>query len=490
LRAVPALLMMFLLTACKIDLTINGDGAVSTATDSFDCGAGNTGDCTQHYATVVTDCPGYDLLHPELIPADCTLIVDNINTCSTFTNATTGNCIYDTGLLEVFTAMAGDNSQFINWTGDSLACNGQVKATCSPWMWAEDTNTTAEISIVANFIPDEVEPQEATYQYNYLGQRKSKTVNGTTTYFAYSDVDGQLLGEYTIAGAPIREYVYVDGERVAMFDYSSGTKEIIYPAPNHLGQVFYAWNSSGDPIYQRIQTPFGETMGEYGTAGTKLPVRFPGQYYDEESGFSQNYFRDYDSSIGRYLQSDPIGLEGGVNTYAYANGNPVANVDPMGLRTAIIINGATSGNPFGHTAIATTGSGIYSYGNSTQLGSSLTAYLSRESSRRNSEVIIINTTPEQELAINKYLKGTKDDIPPWMLGLIPDPTDSCATRTNAALSSAGMIDPYTIGSSFPTDVVGQAALWQAAQGGINYSIPKNGDSISDELKEFNEAKNY
>ena len=325
------ILAALLLTACKIDLTINGDGAVSTATDSFDCGAGNTGDCTQHYATVVTDCPGYDLLHPELIPADCTLIVDNINTCSTFTNATTGNCIYDTGLLEVFTAMAGDNSQFINWTGDSLACNGQVKATCSPWMWAEDTNTTAEISIVANFIPDEVEPQEATYQYNYLGQRKSKTVNGTTTYFAYSDVDGQLLGEYTIAGAPIREYVYVDGERVAMFDYSSGTKEIIYPAPNHLGQVFYAWNSSGDPIYQRIQTPFGETMGEYGTAGTKLPVRFPGQYYDEESGFSQNYFRDYDSSIGRYLQSDPIGLAGGINTYGYANQNPVMNVDPLGL---------------------------------------------------------------------------------------------------------------------------------------------------------------
>jgi RHS repeat-associated protein len=162
-----------------------------------------------------------------------------------------------------------------------------------------------------------------------------------------SDIDGQLLGEYTSTGSPIREYIYLEGERVAMYDHttvepkdSTNTKAIVYLHNDQVGQVQYAYNSDGQIIYERVQTPFGETMSEMNAYNVQIPVRFPGQYYDSETGFNQNWNRDYDSSLGRYVQSDPIGLMGGINTYGYVMQNPGMWVDLMGLKLSITGGGS------------------------------------------------------------------------------------------------------------------------------------------------------
>jgi RHS repeat-associated protein len=72
----------------------------------------------------------------------------------------------------------------------------------------------------------------------------------------------------------------------------------------------------------------------------EFPLRFPGQYADKETNLYYNFFRDYDPSLGRYSESDPIGMVGGPNTYAYAYSGPVSNLDPdgrLGLGGAVLL---------------------------------------------------------------------------------------------------------------------------------------------------------
>ncbi|HYD50729.1 MAG TPA: RHS repeat-associated core domain-containing protein [Terriglobales bacterium] len=74
--------------------------------------------------------------------------------------------------------------------------------------------------------------------------------------------------------------------------------------------------------------PFGQ---EHGIAGSiTAQLRFPGQYYDPETQLSQNWHREYDPTLGRYVESDPVGLMGGINTYVYVTANPIVGTDPSG----------------------------------------------------------------------------------------------------------------------------------------------------------------
>ena len=168
-----------------------------------------------------------------------------------------------------------------------------------------------------------------SYVFNAKGQRAVK-VNGppSTTRFFHYDRGGQLIAESNLSGTMLREFVTLDGLPLAL--YNAGTS-MRYVHPDHLGSPQKMTNADGIVKWNLRQKPFGEVVA-IGGGATQNPQRFPGQYYDAEFGLHQNRFRDYDPSLGRYLQSDPIGLAGGLNTYAYVGNNPLIRTDPLGLQ--------------------------------------------------------------------------------------------------------------------------------------------------------------
>lgn len=118
-------------------------------------------------------------------------------------------------------------------------------------------------------------------------------------------------------------------------------------------------------------------------------------------------------------------------------GNPLNGYDPLGLDTLYIYNGPTfpsnGNNPFGHSGVAPEGQGIHSYGNSTEPGSSTTDYLKRQSAIRDTAVVVVPTTKEQEMAMRDYFE--KYPNPNEGINL----THTCAARLSGAFLSAGMM---------------------------------------------------
>ena len=179
-------------------------------------------------------------------------------------------------------------------------------------------------------------------------------VNAGSTFYGYTD-EG-LVAEYASANNPINAN---NGDLLAAYGYLPNQTWQTNPAykrdvqtgttnpdrihlfhNDHLGSPQRLTDAEGKTSWSASFESFGRgyadtSAGTTPTVTSSTPTannhRFPGQFFDAETGLAQNLMRDYESAVGRYLQIDPIGLAGGANNFAYALASPLYRIDPKGL---------------------------------------------------------------------------------------------------------------------------------------------------------------
>lgn len=175
----------------------------------------------------------------------------------------------------------------------------------------------------------------ANYTYNGNGQRVKKNVSGTITVFHYN-LSGQIIAESNSAGTITAEYVYLNGQPLAKMEGAN----TYYYHNDHFATPQKMTDASGVVVWSADYKPFGEAAVSPASTITNN-LRFPGQYFDAETGLNYNYMRDYNPTIGKYVEADPSGIQGGENQlYNYVNNNPVNWFDPNG-QDPVSVTGAT-----------------------------------------------------------------------------------------------------------------------------------------------------
>lgn len=175
-----------------------------------------------------------------------------------------------------------------------------------------------------------------SYAVNALGERIRKTgssvPNGAANEYVY-DEQGHLIGEYNSTGGILNETVYLGDTPVAVLSGTGGAT-VYSVSADWLNAPHIIQNATRQNVWTWDHYAFGDNLPSQNPLGLgtfTYNLRFPGQHYDVESGLNYNYFRDYNPTLGRYVESDPLGLLAGINTYSYVNGSPLTIIDPLGL---------------------------------------------------------------------------------------------------------------------------------------------------------------
>lgn len=178
---------------------------------------------------------------------------------------------------------------------------------------------------------------QASYEYNAFGQQVLRNLpqRRGSTIISMHGPDGNRIAEYELfLNGPgyslslLREYVWMDGTPVGVIENG----QVFYVRTDHIGRPAFATDSTGEKVWEASYLPFG---GVHVSTGSPIDLRFPGQWFQSETGLHQNWMRDYDPTTGRYIQPDPLGLVDGASVYGYALQNPGRYVDPDGREVRV-----------------------------------------------------------------------------------------------------------------------------------------------------------
>ncbi|MEF9387165.1 RHS repeat domain-containing protein [Ralstonia solanacearum species complex bacterium KE056] len=330
-----------------------------------------------------------------------------------------------------------------------------------------------------------------TYSYSDRGRLASVTKNGITTSYLYNGLEqrvvksgtnvptgatryvydeaGHLLGEYDQSGNAVQETVYLGDTPVATI--KSGTPYYIYADQIDTPRVITDTNNL--MVWRWDQTdPFGAAQPDENPTslgGFRYNLRFPGQLYDQETGKHYNANRDYDPAGGRYIQSDPIGLNGRQwSTYTYVRGNPVSFIDPQGLYTEVVAwrPVGIGGSSYGHVSTNVNGQNFsWGPGGWDKTYPNASDYNKRQSEFRGGTGVVLNLTPEQEAAFAACMRKAR--------GSYNAISNNCGTPPQECLKSVGVDIGY---STLPSIVLDNLKASPSAIGNIIYPDPRGPSS--------------
>ncbi|MEH6610341.1 MAG: RHS repeat-associated core domain-containing protein [Halioglobus sp.] len=276
-----------------------------------------------------------------------------------------------TGTEIVIDNLDGETSSTGSWEdvrkkGAWLDYYGRSESLGNTYRWTPTGLNASDYEVWGWWPKTKKNNETANYTIQHSGQSSVSVQNQSTPGKKWIK-----LGTYTFSGDG-SEYIEIsdlggktaaDGIRLVelISPPPEATTALYYIHNDHLGTPQILTDQNGTVAWSADYHPFGEVS--INTSSIVNNLRFPGQYFDEETNLHQNYFRDYDPKIGRYVQSDPIGLQGGLNTYTYLSSNTLNDIDPSGLvcvNCAAALIGAGVGAISGATGALATGGNPWS----------------------------------------------------------------------------------------------------------------------------------